>query len=806
MVGVTHKKAIDPLIPDDPNYEVSKDEWEEGHEPGDVEDTLKGAVSGDIIIGDATPKWARLPKGTNKQLLQLVLGLPAWVSDLDILGNLILPDNKQVQWSDVKIYRDGDGYLVVDPAGSLLRVPGVTKLEDALMIMKNTGGAELGILIRDLSRSRWFQIVQRGDDLVFRKCEQGAIPQCADMFEWDYQNQRFMIGYHWFPYSDNLIDIGGSSLRFKDLYISGVIKKGFPGSFEDVEITSPADKEVLAYEVSTSKWKNKDTVADLKGTIADAQYPADLSGKTRTIKVKDEEGNYWYVGGAKETYTPPSEPDPLNNLTWSGITFESGYLSDDTGTQHFSYWSAGDNVSLISLVSSSFTGTSTDSTRFKKADLGELRLKINGSQVDSFDLASAFVEGEREGDQTYPPQDSPGGKITVLSVGMYNSYPPWQKGQARINLAPADLQSGENKVEFIHYVDAGEQYTVTKYVFKDAGSTPPTMGTPTHAQQAITSSKYLSGIRFYSTGDQFKVSFSVTGAFDNTFSGNVVYLSDQGLAIGNEWVGYDSSDENYNLTTNIPNIGDPFSWTDKVRTIDQGNVINANARLRMRAYDPHGNSSYQYSSSTPKYIVHTYGQGSTDLIERFRDEQYRLPQGAYDTPPDPITGQWNSTLALSNGNAQVYVEPGTNTFALIYPQINFTSGYMPSQSGRDYSGFTGDQLYLRAFKDAVNPHNSGKLKISGLVLGDFESPGYTNAKVEIKLPSQTGWLDLGKPYDPGDPTPQQDGDGCRTSASGDEFGWSSGGKSTANSGYMIIVRITLKNANKQATYLAEIGW
>lgn len=42
-------------------------------------DTLAQAVvSGDLIIGNATPKWARLAKGTDGQALVLVAGLPAW--------------------------------------------------------------------------------------------------------------------------------------------------------------------------------------------------------------------------------------------------------------------------------------------------------------------------------------------------------------------------------------------------------------------------------------------------------------------------------------------------------------------------------------------------------------------------------------------------------------------------------------------------------------------------------------------------------------------------------------------------------
>jgi len=42
-------------------------------------DTLAASVmAGDILYGNATPKWARLAKGTDGQFLKLVSGLPAW--------------------------------------------------------------------------------------------------------------------------------------------------------------------------------------------------------------------------------------------------------------------------------------------------------------------------------------------------------------------------------------------------------------------------------------------------------------------------------------------------------------------------------------------------------------------------------------------------------------------------------------------------------------------------------------------------------------------------------------------------------
>ncbi|GAG53049.1 unnamed protein product, partial [marine sediment metagenome] len=118
---------------------------------------------------------------------------------------------------------------------------------------------------------------------------------------------------------------------------------------------------------------------------------------------------------------------------------------------------------------------------------------------DIFSLETAFDELEREGVQTYPPADQ-GTQITVLGVGMYGSYPAYQKGSAKFSLQPGDLQEGENVISFRHEIEVGvEEYEALKHLFYDLGPTPPEAPSPpTLVLQTLTSVKYLSGVRFYS--------------------------------------------------------------------------------------------------------------------------------------------------------------------------------------------------------------------------------------------------------------------------------------------------------------------
>ena len=71
--------------------------------------------------------------------------------------------------------------------------------------------------------------------------------------------------------------------------------------------------------------------------------------------------------------------------------------------------------------------------------------------------------------------------------------------------------------------------------------------------------------------------------------------------------------------------------------------------------------------------------------------------------------------------------------------------------------------------------------------------------------STTGWLDLGVSYDSGTFS-GADGDGCRTSQSGDYWSWASGVFTTADSGDRYYIKVVLRNGTRDITQIRELGW
>jgi hypothetical protein len=308
----------------------------------------------------------------------------------------------------------------------------------------------------------------------------------------------------------------------------------------------------------------------------------------------------------------------------------------------------------------------------------------------------------------------------------------------------------------------------------------------------------LSGVRYLPAGAPVHVKVTAEHTFEIAFHS-------QPVTIRGGQAGF--TDQNVNFvaggSTELSGYSDPPE-SDETFVVEKdislaSGFFSRDARVTAVARDPFSASS---AIDIPRQngralLVNTKTQESTDLIEKFTDEKYRLPVGAFDTVPGAITDQWTSASPLSTGDVEV-------GGALRYPQTNYTQGFIPQAGQPDYSGFTGDKVYCRAFRDLNDPHNSGILKLVGLVLANIQSGG--QVKVELKLPGLTGWLDLGKPFDAGTFT-GADGDGCRTSASGDEFSWSAGANSTALSGWMVVVRVTLKSAAAPlVTEMRLLGW
>ena len=493
-------------------------------------------------------------------------------------------------------------------------------------------------------------------------------------------------------------------------------------------------------------------------------------------------------------YMAPESPESLDGkeMTHSGLSLHTGRLS--AGNENYKEGDeAGQQVNYIT-IDPNFTLHSPDpNTTFDMAELGEVVAYINDEQVDNFNLSDPYDVEEEDGMQSYPPALGSNEIIEITEVGWYNEFPLWQKGNCDLHIDESLIRKGYNHIQLSREGGVLDQNSEKFDLFYDQGTESPTITVPS-VEEDEPVIKHLSGVKFYDRESTFKFNCEAEHVFDNTYHPiSPVTYSSSSNTMGSGNIDYDE----YSVSGpgDPPHIDDSMTIEDHIATVPNSNVRSMNARLYVQARKPWSNSN-QMTSPSENRLIDAVSASSNDMNEYFSDEERRLQPGDYDSIPGEIENVWDSEQELENGNAQVY------NGALRYPQIDFSDGYLPEQDV-DYSGFSGPQEYYRAIY-VGGARSSGTLRLGNLSDSDVQPVGSGNINVEIKLPGETGWLDLGRPFDDGT-FDGADGDGCRTgSVSGSDWSWTCGTYTTANSGEMYIVKVTLNNSNTHITEIREI--
>lgn len=487
----------------------------------------------------------------------------------------------------------------------------------------------------------------------------------------------------------------------------------------------------------------------------------------------------------------PPDADPLSILDMAGTTLYNGYLSQDSAANYETGKGAGSAVTYI-INDPTFTlSTPNITTAVNKGDQGRFECWISGALVDTFDLAGRFDEAHRQDSQVGLPANSANGLITVLSIEKYG-ISLWQKVTVRLNIAAVNLHKGYSEIVLKHIgCEGGDQITQAYKVFYDDATTIPTI-TIIDVELQTVSPKWLSGVQYAGAGTTILVDGEGQALYDNTYVLNPVNLT--GFH-GAPDVVIAPDDASVSGLSNPPKVTEVMTVTDKLITLSVANNATKDARITATPRDPFGAYAPNQSPSH-KILVNTFAHRSTDTIEHFDSENYRLPlTWNGDDKTAAITGQWDSTALLAAGNAQQGII-ADNENGLLYPAENFTP-YLPANTA-NYAGRSGDAKYLRAFL-ASSSKTSIVLTLEG-VAGGVGALGGSDINVEIKLPTQTGWLDVAKPYDSAKGV-ATDGNGCLVGAISYAGGNATiqttfGGKNTFAAGGRLLVRITLRNGTR----------
>lgn len=203
-------------------------------------------------------------------------------------------------------------------------------------------------------------------------------------------------------------------------------------------------------------------------------------------------------------------------------------------------------------------------------------------------------------------------------------------------------------------------------------------------------------------------------------------------------------------------------------------------------------------------MVYSFGSYSTPLKEYFRDEDYRMLVGAYDTIPANIVAQWDSTQSLDTYDGGAGLEVFMDE--LIFPNEDFTNTLPSGNPNYAPLGVETDKYYFRAFKDTTLSRAQGTLRMTGITKQQMIDE---DIKVWIKVPSQTGWLSLNTDYNYATFT-GIDEDGCwmhRDVQTNSDFIFGLDKFRTEFGGYMIMVKVMIpSNSGVKITHMEIIDW
>ena len=296
--------------------------------------------------------------------------------------------------------------------------------------------------------------------------------------------------------------------------------------------------------------------------------------------------------------------------------------------------------------------------------------------------------------------------------------------------------------------DGGSTYSYTQTsVFYDTNPNTPSVSGVTIAETSGgVSTKHLSGIEYYISGSQFTASVSdIDNLNRNTSrtSNNLsITFNNFGISSLNQSP-FGTGSSNFSGWTNDYNVQN-VSYSNTAASISSSNFRyrGTAANISARARDTWANGSL-ISSSNLSILIDTYGTTSTNLVERFDDENRRQDSGFNS---GATTGNWNSSNSLVSGEALVgngkLMIPSSFTLSDGSTNPNLSS-FSPTAGGAtpDYSSLTAASNYYRTIVDTTGSSRAGfTMTLSGTFLVDAVTD-LANSNLEIfisKIASSVG--------------------------------------------------------------------
>lgn len=405
--------------------------------------------------------------------------------------------------------------------------------------------------------------------------------------------------------------------------------------------------------------------------------------------------------------------------------------------------------------------TNYPANSFGDGDTGVLKMELNGSVIKEIDLTVTTGAGD-SGSGTASELNSNGSGFTSLSTatnGTFsngNTFETFKHRTGNYIVKAADQRNGWNYLR-IQHVKSGST-TTTNYVEWVNDDNSDALASAGNSMSFEGSgSIHLSGVEYFQSGSltyNNRVSNAYKYIYDTT---NITFSTSNSATL--------SSGQSFTFSSQAKPTIDTGAGEDHTKQlhltsssdltanyfIDGSVTVGTNVTHPLKS-----NISNSGQATASQILMYNLSNTSTNLVETFRRENYRIISGSYDTQSEitDSSNVWNSETYMTSSNGghtnglQFYNQ------RLLSPINTINSGDFtgfangPSENP-DYSGVTGTRTFYRWFRNTTGSSQydfSLSMQGSGTIVSHGTSLGTTNLSVLVKLPGKTGWMDVAETF------------------------------------------------------------
>ena len=380
-------------------------------------------------------------------------------------------------------------------------------------------------------------------------------------------------------------------------------------------------------------------------------------------------------------------------------------------------------------------------------------------------------------------------------------------------MSAAGQRLGYNRVEVRRILGGATSYPNRFGWVVDGSSSATTFSGESLSSLSMTGSKYLSGVQYHTAGSA-TYDVTITNPYRNTYSPSASAVSHTGTRCT---VASSAAPSAASADSQIT-VSKTVTVTTSPRILNQGLTVKTTMDRTVQS-DATSTGVTSYS-----LLLDATAASSTAVIENMDDEVFRLPSNISTTTSSGYTSagvspsEWDSSISLVGATSGYSDGLLVSNSLLVYPTKGANSGNFAGisngpASNANYSSASGNRSYLRFFYDS-SPRQNFRLSFtvtSTSFVPVATGPSGNSLTVEVLAPSTTMdgqgavvWKDAMVAYT------SDTALGCYASTYGStvptSWGITLGGKNTATSGNVVLVRVTASSSWAGSISAIQLTW